>query len=108
MDIQTTEVKEKTKVRKNLERFLQVTGKSEKEYYEWATQVGRQGISTKNSLFYNHCMCMSKYYIKEGDTIADFAFLGYLQSFSVNLSAILLPLPYFLGLLKSKKPSNII
>ncbi|WP_421830235.1 hypothetical protein [Larkinella sp.] len=28
--------------RRNLERFLATTGKTEKEYYEWATEVGRR------------------------------------------------------------------
>ncbi|GAB3936961.1 hypothetical protein [Larkinella terrae] len=28
--------------RRNLDRFLTTTGKSEKEYYEWASEVGRR------------------------------------------------------------------
>ena len=61
MNIQTTEIKEQSKVRKNMERFLKVTGKSEKEYYEWATQVGRQmHINTLDKLI---CAKMNIYAI---------------------------------------------
>lgn len=42
MNNQTTEVKESAKVRKNMERYILMTGKSEAEYNAWATQVGRQ------------------------------------------------------------------
>ncbi|MEA5257213.1 hypothetical protein VB264_05400 [Arcicella aquatica] len=42
MNIQTAAVKEQSKVRKNMERYIQLTGKSEADYNAWATQVGRQ------------------------------------------------------------------
>ena len=32
----------KTPSRRNIDRFLEATGKTEKEYYEWATEVGRR------------------------------------------------------------------
>ncbi|MFY7734659.1 MAG: hypothetical protein ACOVSR_14330 [Bacteroidia bacterium] len=42
MNTQTTEIKDKSKVQTNLERYIQNTGKTEAEYKAWATQVGRK------------------------------------------------------------------
>jgi len=35
MNIQTAAVKEQSKVRKNMERYIQLTGKSEADYNAW-------------------------------------------------------------------------
>ncbi len=61
MNIQTAAVKEQSKVRKNMERYIQVTGKSEADYNAWATQVGRQmHINTLDKLI---CAKMNIYSI---------------------------------------------
>ena len=61
MNNQTTEVKENAKVRKNMERYIQMTGKSEADYNAWATQVGRQmHINTLDKLI---CAKMNIYNI---------------------------------------------
>ncbi|MEA5257184.1 hypothetical protein VB264_05255 [Arcicella aquatica] len=61
MNIQTAAVKEQSKVRKNMERYIQVTGKSEADYNAWATQIGRQmHINTLDKLI---CAKMNIYSI---------------------------------------------
>ncbi|MDI9870028.1 hypothetical protein [Flectobacillus roseus] len=59
MNTQTTEIKDKSKVQTNLERYIQNTGKTEAEYKAWATQVGRKmHINTLDKLI---CATMNIY-----------------------------------------------